>query len=368
MTITKLRDLEYESTNLTDDTTPLWNENASYAIDTTRRLEKKLYKSNTSLKQLCEYVYDNTDLTKPYEITIVSTGEEVTDNTAVPCRQDITVVYEVDNGKYYLYNKTDGNIDFTVENPNDPSNFEITEDYRHLIYNPKNSPLIWEDLGYTNKYKCLDKSLSSQTTHDGDIEMSFILHKVDEIHLLNIFGTSVNVKVTSENEVIYNESTTLRSKDGGTFYNWVFNPFVYRNKISINLPISFEVKIDIKIVAQENVAEIGLLGIGRSEFVGATLYGASLGMLDFSKKKVSDKGELYLKQGNYKATNNLTIEIPVGLTDSVYQTLIDYRAVPVIFRSGVYDSLTIFGIYNKFNIAVTNPSISRMSIDLEALI
>jgi|FLOH01.1.fsa_nt_gi hypothetical protein len=380
MNITPLTDLIYETTNLSEDSTPNWSATAGYAVDTIRQLNKKLYQSLGVIDALCEYVHDDSDPLRTHYTYVALTDTEVIDNTAVSCQLNVTVVYDKDSAAYYLFDKTVGctdlgggywSVNFTTQLVDSPVNFsETAVPHRHEVYNPEETPIKWLDMGYTNKYKCLDQSLSSQTIKFGDLSMSFIQNKVNEIYFLNVSASEISVVVTTTDTLteIYNETIVMYDKNGGTFFNWVFSDFIYKKKLALEMPSAFEVKIDITIKALDGFARVGLVGIGRTNYIGATLYGAGIGMLDFSKKAVNTNGETYLEVGNYKATNNLTVDVPSGLTDQVVQLLTDYRSIPVVFKTDEFDSLVIFGVYNKFDILISTPTISKLSIDLESLI
>ena len=380
MNITPLTDLIYETTNLSEDSTPNWSATAGYAVDTIRQLNKKLYQSLGVIGALCEYVHDDSDPLRTHYTYVALTDTEVIDNTAVSCQLNVTVVYDKDSAAYYLFDKTVGctdlgggywSVNFTTQLVDSPVNFsETAVPHSHEVYNPEETPIKWLDMGYTNKYKCLDQSLSSQTIKFGDLSMSFIQNKVNEIYFLNVSASEISVVVTTTDTLteIYNETIVMYDKNGGTFFNWVFSDFIYKKKLALEMPSAFEVKIDITIKALDGFARVGLVGIGRTNYIGATLYGAGIGMLDFSKKAVNTNGETYLEVGNYKATNNLTVDVPSGLTDQVVQLLTDYRSIPVVFKTDEFDSLVIFGVYNKFDILISTPTISKLSIDLESLI
>ena len=381
MNLVPLKTLTYDSTNLAEDTTPTWSATSGYAVDTIRQLNTKLYQALGVINPLCEYVHDNSDPLKVHYTYTTLTGVEVLDNTAVTCKLNVTVVYNKDEAKYYLFDNSSGctnlgggywAVNFTTQVPPTPVNFtETAVAHRYEVWSPEDTPLKWDDLGYTNKYKCLDQSLSSQTVKDGDITMSFIINKIDEIYLLNLIGTSLSVTVSTTDTVpivLYDETIDLIYKDGGTFYNYFFNDFAYKTKATFAVPIALFVKVDITIFASAGSAKVGLVGMGQSYYIGATNYGAGIGMIDFSKKSVDSNGETYLVQSNYKATNDLAVDIPTGLTDYVYDLLILYRSTPVIFRNDQYDSLIVFGIYSKFNILINTPTVSKMSISLESLI
>ena len=379
MNLVPLKTLTYDSTNLAEDTTPTWSATAGYAVDTIRQLNTKLYQALGVINPLCEYVHDNSDPLKVHYTYTTLTGAEVLDNTAVTCLINVTVVYNKDEAKYYLFDNSSGCTDlgggywavnFTTQVPPTPVNFtETAVAHRYEVWNPESTPLKWDDLGYTNKYKCLDASLSSQTINSGDITMSFITDKADEVHLLNVLADSITVKVTQidSTEVLYDVTTTMVEKPGATWYDYFFTDFNYLTKLSSDIPINYNCLIEITLTTTTE-ARVGVVGIGRSDYIGGTLYGSGIGMIDFSEKKVNTQGETYLKQGNYKSTNNLTVDIPTGLTDVVINKLIAFRSTPVIFRSDGFENMTIFGIYNKFSTIISTPTITKMSIDLESLI
>lgn len=370
MQLIPITDLEYNTSNIADDATPIWDATLEYAKETTRQLNNKLYKNYDAIETLSTYIYNDTDLSQPH-LTIRVIDGVLMDSTAVPCIQDETIVYVVDNNTYYLYNSTTGDVDFTIEDMSSPSNFTALASGRHTLNDPETSPLIWEDLGYTNKYKMLDKTLGSQTVADGNIEASFIVNKVDSIFFFNVFADSIDIKVTQIDNsiVLLEENFLMSSKDGGTFYNYFFNDFVYETKLFKEIPLNFNMLVEIKINNIGNVSKCGLVAMGRAEYLGATLYGASIGIHDFSKKEVNSVGESYLKQGKVKATNNLTIDVQSGLTDRVVDVLTRYRSTPVIFIGAKeFKSTYIFGIYNRFDTLISTPTISKLTVDLESLI
>jgi len=371
MTLVPLKQLEFLSTNIPDDTTPQWDIEAGYATDTTRQLNNKLYQALGTIYPLCEYIYDNTDPLRPHYTVTAIDGMQVVDATAVPCVQYETIVYVVDNDTYYQYDKADATVDFTVEDLAAPANFTIITGYRHDIYHPETTPLKWKDLGYVNKYKILDSSLSSQTEVSGDMTMSFLASKVDQVYFFNVYANSITVIVTelANNTEIFNETKQLYFKNGGTWFSYFFNDFIVKTKEYFSGFISFDVRIDITIEAINGTSKCGLVGIGRSEWIGGTLYGARIGMQDFSKKETNGSGETYIEKGNYKATNSLTIDVPIGLTDQVTNRLTELRATPIIF-SGTddFDSTKIFGIYNDFEAVISTPTITKLSLELESLI
>jgi len=381
MNLIELKQLEYNTTNLPSDTTPQWDIEAGYPIDTIRQYNNKLYKAYSAIYPLCDYYHDDTD---PLigEVTYITATDVVVINTAVICVLDETIVYDKGTNKYYIFDNASGTVNngdgtytvnFATQDPNAPVNFTEVTGYRNTKDIPQSGSLVWEDLGYTNKYKMLDASLNSSTIYDGDIECSFIITKVNKVALFNIKASSVRIVVDTPDGTTnyYDETFQLYNKNGGTFYDYFFNDFEYSNKILIDIPLQIAVKVSIYIngFTQGVNTEVGLLAIGRSTYIGDSLYGLKLGNLDFSKKITSSTGETFLEQGNYKRTTSVNVNTPSGLVDNVVNLLDKNRANPVIFETNkVHQTGNIFGIYNDYDMLVASHTMSKLTLNLESLL
>lgn len=388
MKIIELKDLTFDSTNIPDDTTPEWSATAGYSSGTKRQLNNKLYELNASINPLALVYYDNSDPLNPDIAYSIETEATLDASALVLSTGD--VVYIKDNGStgtpitnaYYVFDTTAGAIDLggglwqvdLASQSASPTNFSSTTGYRNAVLNPETDgyAITWTDLGYTNKYKMIDNALNSQTVFNGDMEMSFLVSKIDSIFLFRLFGNQVDITVTTTNTstVIFDESIDLRSKNSGhTWKGYFFNDFTNLTKIKVNPQLGFNVRVDIKIWGIDGVSKCGLVGMGRSELIGGTLYGSSVGMQDFSKRQTNpNTGEDFIEEGNYKPTNNLMIDVPNNQVDSVIERLQELRAKPVIYEASIYTSTIIFAKYDNWDSVFSNASISRLSLNLVSLI
>lgn len=370
MDIIQLKELEYFETNLEEDTTPLWLNTAGYALDTIRRIDKKLYQSLDKIDPLATYAHDNTDLLSPNKVLKLD-DETTVVNTSVPCVQNETVVYNKDNNVYYLYKDITTDLDFTTTNFADTNIWIVVTDYRNSIFDPITSPTKWEDLGYTNKYKCLDASLSSRTISNQDITMSFNINKIDSLFFFNLLAESITIRLVNiaDNSLINEETLSLSSKNGGTWYNYFFNDTTHITTANFNIPLSYNTRIEITIKALGNTCEVGLVGLGRVYNIGSTLYGASLGMVDYSKKETNSEGETYLKEGNFKIKNTVVVDTDTARASEINDFLISIRATPVIFNGATNTkALKLFGTFKDYSILINGPVISKLNLQLESLV
>ena len=372
MIITELKDLTFNTTNVPDDTTAQWDAEVNYAIDTIRQLNNKLYKALDKIDLLCKYVYDDTDILNPNRVYKALDDVEVL-NTAVPCILNETVVYEKETALYYLFDNAGGglNVDFTTIVLATSPYFTALIGYRYEVYNPETTPLKWEDLGYTNKYRMLDASLSTQTSYEGDMEMSFILTKADSVYLFNVLAISATISIynNTSNTLIKSETIALIGKSKGSIFGFFFYDYNYKNRLYLRFNASLDVRVEITLNKFGDFSKCGLIGIGLSETWGGTKWGATGGITDFSKKEVNANGETYLEVGSFKAYNNVTIELKSGLSDDFVRRLTELRAKPVVYQgSEIYDTTLLYGIYNKWEILLSLPTLSIISMDLESLL
>lgn len=384
MTITPLKELTFDTTNLAEDTTAQWDMDLGYTIGTIRQKDNKLYKALDIIDKLATYYYDDTDPLNEDQTTLISTGI-AQDASTVICTVDETVVYvkgtsdgNISN-KYFVFDNSTGttnngdgtfSVDFTAQDTLSPSNFTEVTGYRNTTLLPAESPTSWKDLGYTNKYKCLDKLLSSQTVHEGNMEMSFITKKVDKLYLFNILCNSVDVVVTelTTNMEVFNQNFKTRSKNSrGTFWGLAYNDFTQVKKISAEIPIKYNVRVDITL--NGTTTKCGLIGLGRSEDIGATLYGLGGGVVDFSKIEEDENGDTYIEKGKSKKTNSVTLNLEYGRTDSVVEVLNTYLSTPIIFEAvkGL-KSTQIYGIYEDYTFTINTPKITRIKLNNKSML
>jgi len=439
MNIIKFRDLTYLDTNLTDEVLPIWDINTGYNKDDIVRYENRLYRARENIGSKPDILFytDSNDgylnieiitnlgalansFPKPpnnYSISgtgeTTSSGDQYTKFLALSISDsthglitrysnslgmsDITVdyitnpysivVYNKNNNKYYSapsngkYLISDNGFSLSPAPYDDGEGHSISwnlwiEESSYDINRYDILDLLkWEDLGYANKYKCLDNSLSSQTENNGDIVMSFNESKVDSIYFLNIEAKSVNVKVWDydTNTFIFDETKDLWDLFAVDWYEYYYGEPSLKNKINFNLDfdlnIAFNTRIDIIIYAENGIAKIGTVGIGRKRHIGDALYGASNDIIDYSIKETNANGETYFKEGNYKNKVNIPVRFDTDTYDYIREYLNSLRATPAMYQSSdKFSSLQIFGLYKASPLTMTNPIKSQLNLQIESLI
>lgn len=367
MTIRPLKDITIVSSNIPVDTTPAWDITASYLSGVTRQYENKLYTSVVSIAQICTYIYDDSDALDADKVTNAETLATVT-NTAVPCVNGETVVYEKQDDVYYQFTGTTGNVNFVGLDFSSSGNWSVTTGYRNTQEIPNNS-LFWFDEGYVNAQKMLDTSISTQTETTGNMEIEYTINKVDTLSFLNLDGvTSIDIVVTDNvsSTETFNDNINTIGRSVSGWYDYWYKDFEEKKNIIQDIPISFTATVDV--VLNGTNPKIGLLGASRSEIVGGTRYGATIGLNDFSTKEADENGNITIAEGKYQITNDLIVQVDYNNISTVINRLIELRATPTIW-SGTDDieATQIFGFFTSYDLTVETPNLSLLSIEIESL-
>ena len=97
-------------------------------------------------------------------------------------------------------------------------------------------------------------------------------------------------------------------------------------------------------------------------------YGASLGILDYSRKDTDDFGNYTLVERGFSRTGSYRVQIAAGLVDEFERLMSTYRATPILYiMTDTYASTAVFGIYRSFNVEIAYLNYSLASLELEGL-
>lgn len=230
----------------------------------------------------------------------------------------------------------------------------------------------WLDLGSINQYAMFDNSNSTQTNRAELISVEVTVDgRADSVSLLNMRGASVDVVMTTvEDGEIFNQTYDLTvNNDVTNWYEYFFEPVSRKADLVIyDMPLNLNPTISVTLNEPGAIAYIGALVIGQSREIGDLLYGARVGIQDFSRKETDDFGNFVIVQRAFAKRASFKVLIDNDRIDSIVTLLADYRATAVVFV-GV-DSLTstwIYGFYRDFDVEVAHLEKSYLTLVLEGL-
>jgi hypothetical protein len=126
--------------------------------------------------------------------------------------------------------------------------------------------------------------------------------------------------------------------------------------------------ITVTLSAYGEIVRWGALVPAFGKPLGKTQYNPRLGMRDYSRKNEDDLGNLTVVPGAFRKTNGYVVAVNNADLDDVFETLVEYRARPVLFLGSTrYAAMTVYGFLKDFEIAVPGPRVSYLNLNAESL-
>lgn len=250
--------------------------------------------------------------------------------------------------------------------------------FKSLIASNTGQPLTddtkWLETGATNRWMMFDGSVQSQTTNANSIEVELQSPmRVDSVALLNLDAASVTVTMTDAIDgEVFDETYSLVSPSGIIdWYSYFFEPIERLSDILVTgLPPYANAVVAVSLDDAGGTARCGALVFGQSREIGATQYGASVGILDYSRKERDAFGNFVVVERAFANRADFTVWVEKGLTDQVKNLLSGYRATPIVYvgsEDPQYASTIVYGFFRDFSLELSYPTHSICSLSIEGL-
>lgn len=258
----------------------------------------------------------------------------------------------------------------------------VTTGY-HKIYESKlggnigNDPTTddgtnWLEVSSTNRWKMFDSIVQDQTVQATQIVTTLQSPTVvNSMAFLNVAATTIEVVVTDAVEgVVYDKTFNMTSYSGiQDWYAYFFEPIIRKDQLAItDLPPYANASIEVTINANAD-AKIGALVMGQFADLGLSQHGASLSIIDYSTKTTDDQGRVTITDGPYADKMEVDVILDTSKIGQANSTLSSLRTTPAVWiAEDNNDDLVIYGYYREFDIILSNPTISRLSLEIEGLV
>lgn len=243
----------------------------------------------------------------------------------------------------------------------------------NLNKDPVTQPLWWIEVGPTNRWACLDASVSTQTKQASSIKYTFVPGRaVNALAVLNLDdATELSILVTSASAgVVYDKTISLLSVPvTPSWWDWFYGFRRARTQdIRLDLPSYPDATIVVELTGGAGLA-VGVLLFGQQKRFGSGIeYGARVGIQDYSRKEKNDFGDTVLIERAFARRANFSLMIRKAEVDALQNFLSDVRATPCLWvGSSEYESTTLFGFYKNFDILISYPENSVCELQLEGL-
>lgn len=178
--------------------------------------------------------------------------------------------------------------------------------------------------------------------------------------------------------IIYHDSIELNTTFANNWYDYFFTDYEQKTElIFTEIPNYNSCISTISVVSDpgdtdyiNKALSIGVSVFGNIILLGTTQWGASSGIIDYSKKETDEFGITTFIQRAYSKRINVNLILPSSDLNRVQQSLINLRATPCVWigtDDSIYNILVAYGFYRDFNLEIPYPEFSFCSLQIEGL-
>lgn len=235
----------------------------------------------------------------------------------------------------------------------------------------------WLDIGPTNRWRMFDQAVGTATSVEGDLTVVMRPGAVSGIALLELAGKEVQItmKDAPGGTVIYERTVTLDGTEIGSFYDWFYKEYEQLGDVVLtDLPIHFvsnELTVSITGASEFAIVECGVCHFGEAVDIGRTQEGASVGIIDYSKKTVDAFGNYSITQRAFSKRADLNLLTDKNDFNRIFKALAAIRSTPCVFiatEAEGYAPLIVYGFYKDFSIVVAYTQHHLCNLSIEGLI
>lgn len=231
----------------------------------------------------------------------------------------------------------------------------------------------WLDIGPSNRWAMFDSEISTQTSRSTSLS---VVVKPGYVNALAMFGlegstATITVRDALAGSIVYGPiSITLDGTVISDWYQYFFEPFVQMGSLALtDLPPYGNAYITVELAATGTV-KCGILALGTVYDLGGTQFGASVRIIDYSRKDTDAFGVTTFIKRPYSKRITLRTMFDNNQLNKIQQVLADLRATPCAWIGTEVDGfepLTVYGFYRDFSIDVAYATTSYCSIEIEGL-
>lgn len=225
-------------------------------------------------------------------------------------------------------------------------------------------------MGSANSTAYLDDEIHTQSINSGDliIELDLGGNMADTLALLNISASKILIQAGES--TLYDKTNIQRNISG--WLDFFTAPFSKGKKdINVNLGMQNH-RIKITLTPTNSHAGLGKLIIGKSLELGALLYEARVGEIDYSRRNIDMYGKTHIRQGKSAKYLSGIIVIDTNRVDTIMSYLSEARGQFRTFigdeRDNGISALTIHGYIKDYEINIIDEQNSELVLNLDGVI
>lgn len=250
--------------------------------------------------------------------------------------------------------------------------------YRSLVSGvktvaPEDSPDEWAYIGGTNRWAMFDDTSAATVETTSPLTAVIAPGICNSLAILGIEGQELTVTITdgAGGPTVYTRTIDLDTSVVADWYQYFFEPFTTRQVVILNdLPPYPNARITISLSGSGDVS-IAHCIVGTSYDLGATLYGATAGIRDYSRKQTDEQTQVVtLERRRFSKTMRARFFLDDGSVNAVHSRLEGLRATPCVWVGSDREDLeplVIFGYIKDFSLDLQQARGSYYSLEIEGM-
>jgi hypothetical protein len=239
---------------------------------------------------------------------------------------------------------------------------------------PDINPLYWVNIAPSNSWSMFDSSVGTLTSAVGNLTVVLRPGAVGGLALLELTGKQLSIvmKDAPGGVVIYSKTILLDGAPILSFYDWFYASYEQLTDVVLtDLPTHFvsnELTITITGVTSSSTVSCGVCQMGELIPIGLTQLGATVGIVDYSKKTVDAFGNYTITKRAFSKRADFQVMSLKRDFNRIFRALADLRSTFCIYigtSTEGFEPLIICGFYKDFSIdvAYTNTQLCNLSIE-----
>jgi len=248
----------------------------------------------------------------------------------------------------------------------------------NLNKNPETEPTWWIRIGSTQQMAAFDGQLSDVVTSTNDIEIIVQPNSIiDSISYFGLIGYKATITVKdggASGVIVYEDEVFLDGSESVSWYQYFFfDPFLSKNQVLFtNIPPIGDPYIVITVEGLSGTRQVGEIVMGRLYSLGCAAFGATAGIIDYSRKDTDDFGNTTFVRRAFSKRVECQVIIQNFDLNRVQRVLYDVRATPLTWIVAddprFEEPLVVYGFYRDFVTEIAYPNHSLCNIEIEGLI
>lgn len=234
----------------------------------------------------------------------------------------------------------------------------------------------WLDIAPTNRWAMFDNVVGTSTTIASPLTVVIAPgESVSGAYLGELVGreATVSMKSAVAGSSVYSETINLDGTIISSFYDWFFQPYVQLTDVVLtDLPFHYYApELTITITSTSGNVQCGVCKFGEAITIGGTEYGATAGIIDYSRKEADAFGNYAVVERSFSKRASFKVTTDLVDFNRIFRTLAALRATPCVWigtEEAFYEPLLVYGFFKDFSIDVAYPTMNYCSLEIEGLI